>query len=68
MAEPRSLPVDFLCPSEGCKYAAKDLSFLQVHLHSKNRMCKEDWMWPTKAKLLDSSYVATLRANNAYKV
>jgi len=68
MAEPRSLPVDFLCPCEGCEYAAKDLSFLQVHLHLKHRLSEEDWMWPTKSELLDGSYVAKLRANDAYKV
>jgi hypothetical protein len=59
---------DFLCPSEGCKYLAKDLSFLQVHLHYNHRIGEGDWMWPTMAKVLDSSYIATLRANNAYKV
>jgi len=68
MAEPRSLPVDFLCPYKGCKYLAKDLSFLQVHLHYTRKLHEHDWMWPTMAKVKDGSYVATLRAKNAYKV
>ena len=68
MAEPRSLVVNFLCPSEGCDYAAKDLSSLQVHLHSKHGVNDDDWMWPTKTKLSDGSYTATLKAMMAYKV
>ncbi len=69
MAEPRrSLLVDFLCPSEGCNHGAKDLAFLQVHLHSKHGVYQNHWMWPTKAKLLDGSYIATLKAKRAYKV